>query len=58
MEEPEACNFTEINTLPWVFFTFFKLYKDYQIMQRTTFIHGKWKITGNLLHIYTFLCQT
>ena len=25
-----ACNFTKINTLPWVFFTFFKLYKCYQ----------------------------
>ena len=22
-----ACNFTNINTPPWVFFTFFKLYK-------------------------------
>ena len=26
----EACNFTKSNTLPWVFFTFFKLYKWYQ----------------------------
>ena len=24
-----ACNFTESNTPPWVFFTFFKLYKLY-----------------------------
>ena len=23
----EACNFTKINIPPWVFFTFFKLYK-------------------------------
>ena len=30
-----ACNFTKINTPPWVFFTFFKLYKWYQIAQRT-----------------------
>ena len=29
-------NFTKINTPPWVFFTFFKLYKWYQIAQRTT----------------------
>ena len=29
-------NFTKINTHPWVFFTFFKLYKWYQIAQRTT----------------------
>ena len=34
----EACNFTKINTPPWVFFTFFKLYKCYQIAQRTTFL--------------------
>ena len=26
------------NTPPWVFFTFFKLYKWYQIAQRTTFV--------------------
>ena len=32
-----ACNFTKINTPPWVFFTFLKLYKWYQIAQRTTF---------------------
>ena len=25
---------------------------------RRQFIHRKWKITGNLLPIYTFLCQT
>ena len=29
----EASNFTKNNTLPWVFFTFFKLYKWYQIAQ-------------------------
>ena len=28
---------TKINTPPWVFFTFLKLYKWYQIVQRTTF---------------------
>ena len=27
----EACNFTKSNTPPWVFFTFFKLHKWYQI---------------------------
>ena len=31
-----ACNFTKSNTPPWVFFTFFKLYKWYQITQRIT----------------------
>ena len=32
----EACNFTKINSSSWVFFTFFELYKWYQIAQRTT----------------------
>ena len=31
-------NFAKINTPPWVFFTFFKSYKWYQIAQRTTFV--------------------
>ena len=26
-----------VNTPPWVFFTFFKLYKCYLIVQRTTY---------------------
>ena len=33
----EVWNFTKINNPPWVFFTFFKLYKRYQIAQRTTY---------------------
>ena len=33
-----ACNFTKRNTPPWMFFTFFKLCKWYQIAQPTTFI--------------------
>ena len=39
-----ACNFTKINTPPWVFFTFFKLYKWYLSVQSITYvIHIKWK---------------
>ena len=34
-----ACNFTKINTPPWVFFTFLKLYKWCQIAQRTTYVY-------------------
>ena len=34
--QASACNFTEFNTPPWVFFTFFKLCKWHQIVQRTT----------------------
>ena len=33
-----ACNFTKINTPPWLFFTFLKLYKWYQIAQRITYL--------------------
>ena len=29
--------FAESNTPPWVFFTFYKLYKWYQIVQRITY---------------------
>ena len=35
--QAEACNFTKINTPLWVFFTFLKLYKWYQIVQCTTY---------------------
>ena len=32
----KACNFTKSNTRAWMFFTFFKLYKWYQIAQKMT----------------------
>ena len=35
--QTEACNVTKINIPPWVFYTFFKLYKSYQIVQRITY---------------------
>ena len=35
--QAKACNFTKSNTSPWAFFTFFKLYKWYQIAQRITY---------------------
>ena len=31
--QAEACHFTKTDTLTWMFFTFFKLYKFYQIAQ-------------------------
>ena len=34
-----ACNFTKSNTPPWVFFTFFKLYKWYQIAPSITYMY-------------------
>ena len=33
----KACDFTRSNTPPWVFFTFLKLYKWYQIAPRITY---------------------
>ena len=32
-----ACKFTKSNTPPWVFFTFFKLLKWYQIAQSVSY---------------------
>ena len=34
----KACNFTKSKTPPWVFSTFFKMYKWYQITQRITLL--------------------
>ena len=33
--QASTCNFTKSNALPWVFFTFFKLYKRHQIAQHS-----------------------
>ena len=38
---------TQINTPLWVFFTFFKLYKWYQIAQRTTYHNSKSRVLSN-----------
>ena len=41
----KRCNFTKSNAPPWVFFTFFKLCKWYQIAQRITYAlrnNGNW----------------
>ena len=34
----KACNFTKSKSPPWLFFTFFKLYKWYQLAQRITYM--------------------
>ena len=44
-----TCNFTEINTPPWVFFTILKLNKWYQIAQRTTTVNISQTVTPRLL---------
>ena len=38
--QASAYNFTKINTPPWIFFMFFKLYKWYQTAQRITNGHS------------------
>ena len=35
--QASTCNFTKSNTPPWVFLTFFKLYKWYQIAQSVSY---------------------
>ena len=52
-----ACNFTKINTPPWVFFTFFKLYKCYQIAQRITYLLY-WYVSHYLKNFYPVLPQS
>ena len=48
-----SVNFTKINTPPWVFLTFFKLYEWYQIVQRTTnflrSFQGSWALRSFLM---------
>ena len=38
LRKAQFCNFTKSNTPPWVFSTFFKLYKWYQIVQSISII--------------------
>ena len=52
--QASACNFIKINTPPWVFFTFFKLYKCYQIAQRITYIL---RLSSQALCKETFVLQ-
>ena len=37
----EECYFTRSDTLPWVFFTFLKFYKWYQIAENITYVSTK-----------------
>ena len=52
----EACNFTKINTPPWVFFMFFKLYKCYQMLNFCCMVvvsnHFRKRLLSRGLHIF------
>ena len=50
--QAEACDFTKINTPPWVFFKFFKSYKWYKIAQRTTFCFDVWNSFEHVLRYF------
>ena len=55
--QTSATSFTKSNTPPWVFFTFFKLYKWYQIAQRTTNVGIKKTAQGSCyLRQYQVMC--
>ena len=41
-----VCNFSKSNTPPWVFFTFFKLYKWYQTAQHIMYSKVEVKMLG------------
>ena len=55
--QAKACNFTESNTPPWVFFTFFKLYEWYQITQSITHIYLYMR-RAHLVGKWAFSCQS
>ena len=48
--QASVCKFTKINTPPWVFFTFFKLYKWYQIAQRITYKKRSSSVSYHICH--------
>ena len=54
LKNAEVCNFTESNNPPWVFFTFLKLYKWYQIAQNITYI----QISANIVQVMINTCKT
>ena len=47
--QPKTCKFTKINIPRWAFFTFFKLYKWYQIAQHIAYFIFKVDLTQILL---------
>ena len=49
LKKREKHPWRSVKTPPWVFFTFFKLYKCYQIAQRITYIQLK---IGKVFQIY------
>ena len=57
MEEGLACNFSKSNSSPWVFFTFYKLYKWYQIKQRTTNKRLWNALTGTSFFFFFLRCS-
>ena len=54
----KACNFTKSNTPPWVFFTFFNLYKWYQIAQRISYVSVEFleDFTGGSISLQQLHC--
>ena len=56
LAEAEAWNLTNSNTTPWVFFTFFKLYKWYRIMQSIIYNFNKFskKLARIVKRVSTF----
>ena len=54
--DAEAYNFTQSITPPWVFFTFFKLHKCYQMAQSITYVQSfSIKPKNYLLNLETVL---
>ena len=52
MEECSFSNCTKSNTPPWVFFMLLKLYKWYQIAQRTAYEISQFIFIGNKSFVF------
>ena len=49
--ETKTCNFTKSNFSPWVFFTFFKLYKQYEIAQSVSYDLLRFNVGEEIFHL-------
>ena len=49
--ETKTCNFTKSNFSPWVFFTLFKLYKQYEIAQIVSYDLLRFNVGKEIFHL-------
>ena len=54
--QASACNFTKSKTLPWVFFTFFKLYKCIKLRNASHIVYAYTVSLVILFYAHSYLC--